>query len=226
MKNKFFIAVFLIGLWFIALGASAQTPDDILRSNQRAVGLYNKNISLSECISNGSCGVGHFDILIGNLIRWSVGVSGALALLMYTIGGVWMIFSSGVSSRVERGKDIIKGTTLALFFVLGSWVIVSFALLALGAKPAFQLQTSDNQNQSANPIINTQTYGCCYNYSYLYLYGSLIERPLNCTNNQTAVQCQPSACPAGGNSPTCTYATLYNNQGCAQISQCAGIIQP
>ena len=94
---------------------------------------------LSECTRDGSCTVEQIIDLANNIIQWGVRICGALALFMYVLGGSWMIFSGGNSSRVERGKDIVTGTTLALFFILGSWLIIDFALRALNTKEQYRL---------------------------------------------------------------------------------------
>jgi len=86
----------------------------------------------------GGCSVQQILELSSNLVEWGAGISGALALLMYVIGGVWMLFSGGNSGRVERGKDIVIGTTIALIFILGSWIIVDFTLRALKGTPDTQ----------------------------------------------------------------------------------------
>ena len=97
-------------------------------------------ISFVNCLRSGNCGAEHIFTLASNIIRYLVGVSGALALLMYVMGGIWMLFSGGNQSRVERGKDIIIGTSVALFSILGGWLIISFILEAVKVDPAYQPQ--------------------------------------------------------------------------------------
>lgn len=87
--------------------------------------------NVGTCIADGNCSPEKIIDLIDNIVKWGAGVAGAIALLMYILGGVWMLFSAGSSSRVERGKNIITGTTIALIFILGSWLIIDFTLTAL-----------------------------------------------------------------------------------------------
>lgn len=116
-------------------------------------------VSFIECIKNGNCGVEHLFDLSNNIIRWLVGAAGALALLMYVIGGVWMILSGGKSNRIEKGKDILIGTTVALVFILGSWILVSFVLQALGTKPEYLIapQTCGGTTCSATQTCDKNT---------------------------------------------------------------------
>lgn len=96
-------------------------------------------LTLSECIIKGNCSVKHIFLLANNITRWILSVAGAIALFMYIIGGLWMIFSGGNSGRIERGKDILIGTTIALVVILTSWLIVSFVLKGLGTSGDYTL---------------------------------------------------------------------------------------
>lgn len=129
---------------------AAQPPLFQLGGDERKTSLGNINpqpVTLMDCIAGnedlgikaGSCGVEHIFLLANNIIRWIIGVAGAVALFMYIMGGLWMIFSGGNSGRIERGKDILIGTSIALVFILTSWLIVSFVLQSLGAKDEYTL---------------------------------------------------------------------------------------
>lgn len=143
MKRTVFTlaALSFLTLLFVTHGVHAQPI--FQRSGDTAPGLgkwQNEKLTLMQCIAGdpsrsipaGSCSTEHFFILANNIIRWIVGIVGALALFMYVIGGLWMIFSAGSSTRIGRGKDILIGTTIALVFTLTSWLIISFVLQGLG----------------------------------------------------------------------------------------------
>jgi hypothetical protein len=98
-------------------------------------------------IPPGSCSVEQIMDLARNIVKWGAGISGALALFMFIIGGVWMVFSVGNQSRVQRGKDILTGTTIALIFILSSWLIINFILTALGSR--FELKGDEDTPSSA-----------------------------------------------------------------------------
>lgn len=112
----------------------------------------------------GSCTIEDILTFASSIMDWMVAVCGAIALLMFVIGGAWMIFSGGNSSRVERGKDVLTGTTIALIFILGSWVIVQFVVQGLGADERFQLTeipcgTKENECP-ANTTCNVEKKRC------------------------------------------------------------------
>lgn len=140
MKSFYAIVVSLVlaSALFAPTFVGAQNP--ILQGGEPLQGLGSRGpVSLTECIKDGRCGAQHIEVLANNIIKWMVAVAGAVALLMYVIGGMWMLFSTGNQTRIERGKDIIIGTSTALIFILASWIIVSFTLSAIGTKERFQL---------------------------------------------------------------------------------------
>src|SRR3989344_3280022 len=147
---KFFLTLVLVTTCFLGSVMTVTTiSSQTLFENDggataKSLGTSGTDVSLIDCIQGksvpaGNCGVEHIFILANNIIRWMVGVSGAIALAMYVMGGMWMIFSGGCSSRIERGKDILIGTSVALIFILGSWLIISFVLQAFNAQQELQL---------------------------------------------------------------------------------------
>lgn len=134
--------------------ARAQVNPILKDDTTKKYGIGNQNtsqISLADCKVNGNCSVEHILLLANSIIRWAVAISGSIALLMYIIGGVWMIFSQGNSSRIERGKDIIIGTSISLIFILGGWLIIQFALESLGAKDQYNLKPNNCGNDGQCP---------------------------------------------------------------------------
>jgi hypothetical protein len=143
MKNKVTYFVILAAFAILSLTSVATAQQSILEiggGQARGLGPKAAMVDFAVCIRDGNCGAEHIFVLANNIIKYLAGISGALALLMYVIGGVWMIFSAGNSSRVERGKDIIIGTSMALVSILGSWVIINFVLTGLGTKPEIGIQ--------------------------------------------------------------------------------------
>jgi len=116
MMKYFFVLVFLFSVFLIS------SPEI-----SHAQGI----LSAIPCADTGDCTPENIIDLIDNIVKWGASVAGAIALLMYILGGVWMLFSGGSSTRVERGKNILTGTTIALIFILGSWLIINFTLTAL-----------------------------------------------------------------------------------------------
>ncbi len=108
----------------------------------------------------GNCTLQQMFDAINIIIQWGTGVSGAIALLMYVIGGVFMLTSGGSQEKVTRGKNILVGTTIALFFILGSWIIVKFILTSFGATEPYQLQSECTGAKPSTPCGNG--IGVCY----------------------------------------------------------------
>lgn len=66
-----------------------------------------------------------------NITQLMLGLLGAAALLMFTYGGVLMVLSRGYSDQVQRGKETLYNATKGVIIVLGSWVVINYALAAI-----------------------------------------------------------------------------------------------
>ena len=139
MKKYFLVFLFFLSL-FILSAPQITHAQGILKSG-----------NISSCVEDGSCKPDQIIDLVDNIVRWGAAVAGAIALFMYILGGVWMIFSAGASSRVERGKNIITGTTVSLIFILGSWLIIDFTLTALSTKN-LELEATTCGGETCDPI--------------------------------------------------------------------------
>lgn len=86
---------------------------------------------LPACAENGDCSlcdvVGVFINFAALIVQWL----GLLAILMFIIGGVWIILSGGNAERTKRGRQIIFGTLGGSLLVVTGWIIINFALAAL-----------------------------------------------------------------------------------------------
>lgn len=86
---------------------------------------------LPACAENGDCSlcdiVGVFISFAALIVQWL----GLLAILMFIIGGVWIILSGGNAERTKRGRQIIFGTLGGSLLVVTGWIIINFTLAAL-----------------------------------------------------------------------------------------------
>lgn len=86
---------------------------------------------LPACAEAGDCTlcdvVGVFINFAALITQWL----GILAVLMFIIGGVFIIIAGGNPDRVKRGRQIIGGTLIGSVLVMTGWLIVNFALAAL-----------------------------------------------------------------------------------------------
>lgn len=97
-------------------------------------------ISKVGCAQSGNCTISDIIDGFGVLMNWGVSISGAIALLMFIIGGVYMLASAGRADWVKTGKSILVGTSIALFFIFSSWLIVNFVVNSLVQDDRFKLQ--------------------------------------------------------------------------------------
>ena len=180
----------------------------------------NKISKIPGCITkvNNSCAVYSGNQIIDGinlLIGWGAGIAGAVALLMFIFGGVYWLTSAGSQSRIQRGKDIMVGTITALFFILGSWLLVNFIVTkVLPVRSDLQLTAAcATDGDSCNGGQGTCRDGICLDYctslnytsqpelgapnswSCQSIYNCVSKKDPNETIGQTRTTC--------GNSPNC-----------------------
>ncbi|MEK7211086.1 MAG: hypothetical protein AAB731_00445 [Patescibacteria group bacterium] len=66
--------------------------------------------------------------VIGRVIKAALGLTGALALLMFIWGGFLWMTAMGDARRVEKGRDTMVWATLGLVVIFGSYAITSFII--------------------------------------------------------------------------------------------------
>ena len=72
-------------------------------------------------------------LIIGNVIRAALGVSGSIAFLMMTWGGFLWLTSMGNNERVEKGKSTLIWATLGLFIIFGAYALTSYIINAIAS---------------------------------------------------------------------------------------------
>ena len=91
---------------------------------------------------SGQCSFSDFFTLLSNIyhfIVWSIATP--LAIIAFIIGAILMLVSSGNSSLVTKGKEILKWATIGLVLVYCSWIIINFILTAIGYSNAANWST-------------------------------------------------------------------------------------
>lgn len=126
MKNKksiisFVLLGFCAFVFFCCFPAATQAqgfpslvPDDCLRE-----------ASLDECNISAA------EATIGRLAQMILGVTGSLALLMFVIGGVYYVFSSGESDKVKKANKIMSSAVIGIVIILMSGFAIKFLLKAI-----------------------------------------------------------------------------------------------
>ena len=101
----------------------------------------------ADCFCCGNCGLQDFVVIIVQVSKFIFGISGSLALLMFTIGGFLWVTSAGSAEQVKKGRETLVHATIGIVIIFGAWLLVNTILGALtgqlgGTTPA-KLFTGD-----------------------------------------------------------------------------------
>ncbi len=69
--------------------------------------------------------------LIGQVIRYILGVIAILATLMFIWGGVMMLTSGGNADRIKQAKETLAWAAIGVVVIILSWGIILFVLKGL-----------------------------------------------------------------------------------------------
>ncbi len=83
------------------------------------------------CKKCGICEIVDIVHVVRNFITGSVEIIGGLALLFFVYGAVLLVASSGNTDRVQRGRQVMTSTVLAMLAVILAWSIVNITISAL-----------------------------------------------------------------------------------------------
>ena len=62
--------------------------------------------------------------ILGNVIKFVLGITGALALVSFTYSGILMVTARGAEDQIKKGKEMIFMSILALAIIAISYAIV------------------------------------------------------------------------------------------------------
>jgi hypothetical protein len=85
-------------------------------------------LDVLPCLECGNCNFVDVTKFFYDLMVWLFGIVGAVALLFFIWGGVQWLISGGNSERINRGKQIMINTSMAIVVVLGSNLLLKFIL--------------------------------------------------------------------------------------------------
>ena len=71
------------------------------------------------------------DVLYGRLIYGFMGVTGALALVMFLVGGFQWMTAAGNPEKVKKGRDTLMWAVLGLIVIFSSYAILRAVLETL-----------------------------------------------------------------------------------------------
>lgn len=70
-------------------------------------------------------GVTDINVAIGKVINAALGLSGAIALLMFVWGGVQMLISGGNADRVKSGKATLTWAAIGIVVIFTAYTLVN-----------------------------------------------------------------------------------------------------
>lgn len=121
MKNKKHLVLLIISFFTIFLMSTPVMASIVPGAGQRSADYESGNYELNDIL------------LVGiQVTRFILGIVGSLSLLFFVYGGVMFLISAGSSDKVQQAKTIIINATIGLIIVFTSYIIIEFAMSALG----------------------------------------------------------------------------------------------
>jgi hypothetical protein len=106
-------------IWLILLTAKKTSAQQLINANTTK---YNSgNYQLNDLVLTA---------INGSVII--LGLVGSLALLFFIYGGLMLLLSAGNTEKLTKAKGILKATVIGLIIVFTSYIIIRFALQAIG----------------------------------------------------------------------------------------------
>jgi hypothetical protein len=90
---------------------------------ENKVGPFMKGIS-TACGNVGNCSLEDIMLVFANTGNFIIGIIGGIVLLMYVIGGFYMLTSAGSSDRVMKGRKFLTISTTGLIIVMVAFVAI------------------------------------------------------------------------------------------------------
>ncbi len=91
---------------------------------------YPKFLFASTQLSN-PLGTTDLRVVIGNITKALLGLSGALALFVFVWSGVLMIIAAGNPEKIKKAKESLIWATIGLVVIFTSYTLVATLITAL-----------------------------------------------------------------------------------------------
>lgn len=91
-----------------------------------SVFLISHKVVFAETVLSNPLGTDDPRVLIGRIIKGILGLSGAIALLMFVYGGLVYLTAQGERERIERGKNTLIWATVGLVVIFGSYAFLTY----------------------------------------------------------------------------------------------------
>ncbi|KKP30878.1 MAG: hypothetical protein A2312_03405 [Candidatus Staskawiczbacteria bacterium RIFOXYB2_FULL_32_9] len=137
--NKLFIFLFIF-LVFFSLFIIAN-PIFAVCTDPAATGLVPCGVSKfgpgpKQGMPTCPCELEHFFIMLANIYGFIVKyIATTLAVIMITVGAVFMMISAGNPGLAGTGRKMVYSAIIGLVLVFGSWLIVNALLELIGYTP-------------------------------------------------------------------------------------------
>lgn len=79
-------------------------------------------------------GISNPQVIVGNLIRAILGITGSLALLVFIYGGFSWVTSAGSADKIQKGKDMMFWAAVGLAVIFFSYALVLFVISAVAGQ--------------------------------------------------------------------------------------------
>ena len=77
--------------------------------------------------------------MLGNVALLILGISGSIALFMFVYGGFMVVLSAADSSKVTKGKTIIRNAVVGILIIMVSGIVLQYAVKQLGISNKFKI---------------------------------------------------------------------------------------
>jgi len=72
-------------------------------------------------------------VLVGNIIKAVLGLSGVAAFVMFIWGGAQWMLSGGVKDKIKKGQDTVVWAALGLIFIFIAYTVLYTLLSVIGS---------------------------------------------------------------------------------------------
>jgi len=101
-------------------------PSDLLRPYNYTSGGSNdpgsSKIAIVKNISDQTQGT--WQQILGNVIKFILAITGTLAFISFTAGGILMVSAQGKEEQIKKGKQVLIWSILALAIIATSYALV------------------------------------------------------------------------------------------------------
>lgn len=125
MKHKLLISIVLV-LTFVstAMAQTSEGQESNTPSIVPEVQIPEGTTGPSKLVLVQQLPSGSWQAILGGAVRIILGITGSLALIAFTVGGVMLVTAQGSEDRVDKAKKILLWSVLALAVIAGSYAIV------------------------------------------------------------------------------------------------------